>query len=251
MLKKHHSNYFEYQYIVTKTFFESIWDKKHTVRQAAEICMHKMQDYLDGGINTVIIYTIILEKVQRYGRKEDKNILQYYLKELEEVKEIISHLNVDDYLDTNEKEFLSDDIGWLEPYLPSLELREEEIEANLQSYASYFEYRYLVTEHFYELLLDENYTTGQAAGRCFCEILRDREIDTVIVYVAIIKLAIEHDKKELKYWLKDWEKAKEMMNHLNVDDFLNKKEKDSFLSDINYIKEAVNSLKNEKGGEGK
>ena len=41
------------------------------------------------------------------------------------------------------------------------------------------------------------------------------------------------------------------MNHLNVDDFLNKKEKDSLLSDINYIKEAVNSLKNEKGGEGK
>ncbi len=246
MLEKHHSNYFEYQYIVTKIFFESIWDKKHTIRQAAEICMHKMQDYLDRGINTIIIYTNILEKVERYGRKEDKNILKYYQKELEEVKEIMNHLNIDDYLDTNEKEFLSDDIGWLEPYLPPLELREEEIEANLQSYISYFEYRFLITESFYELLLDENYTIGQAAGRCSYEIRKDREIDTVIVYVAIIKLAIEYDKdkEELKYWLEEWEKVKEIMSHLNVDDFLDRKEKDDLLSDISYIEAAVNSLKN-------
>ena len=33
----------------------------------------------------------------------------------------------------------------------------------------YYKLKYLVTETFYENMLDENYTIGQTSGRCFVE----------------------------------------------------------------------------------
>lgn len=44
---------------------------------------------------------------------------------------------------------------------------------------NYYELKYLVTETFYENILQEKYTIGQSAGRCFVEFYNEITLNNI------------------------------------------------------------------------
>ena len=60
----------------------------------------------------------------------------------------------------------------------------------------YYKLKYLVTETFYEDILNENYTIGQTANRCFVEFygeLSKNSIESVIVISTILLRVAVHE----------------------------------------------------------
>jgi hypothetical protein len=64
----------------------------------------------------------------------------------------------------------------------------------------YFELRCAVAEMFYEVLLAEHYTVGQAAARCLVEFRQDLNRggrDALVVLSVLLARAARHDAKAL------------------------------------------------------
>ena len=62
---------------------------------------------------------------------------------------------------------------------------------------NYYELKYLVTETFYENILQEKYTIGQSAGRCFVEFYNEitlNNIEALIVYSTVLARIAKHEK---------------------------------------------------------
>ena len=96
---------------------------------------------------------------------------------------------------------------------------------------NYYELKYFVTETFYENMLDENYTIGQTAGRCF-----------VIVTSTILARVAIHQKETLKLYIEDYDKMMKILEGINLDDYLNEEEKEYLLDDIGYVKQCIENI---------
>lgn len=103
---------------------------------------------------------------------------------------------------------------------------------------NYYELKYLVTETFYENILEENYTIGQTAGRCFAEFysqLKKNDLEALIVMSTILSRVAKHDNTALKLFEKD---IKRMNLLFEKKDVLMNIENDTFVmlkDDIDYI----------------
>ena len=103
---------------------------------------------------------------------------------------------------------------------------------------NYYELKYLVTETFYENILQEQYTIGQSVGRCFVEFYNEislNNIEALVVYSTILTRIAKHEKKELC----SYEKEVRCMNDLVIQqDILNgmsEDEVEAIKEDIEYV----------------
>ncbi len=108
----------------------------------------------------------------------------------------------------------------------------------------YYKLKYLVTEAFYEDMFyeQESYTFGQTANKCFvdfCIPSRENEINFVIVTSTILARLAAHEPKELKYFLKEYEKMLEILKRINLNDYLEEEEEEDILFNIGCIETCV------------
>jgi len=108
----------------------------------------------------------------------------------------------------------------------------------------YYKLKYLVTESFYEEMFYEqgNYTFGQTASKCFvdfCITSSENEMNFVIVTSTILARLATHEPKDLKYFLKKYEKILETLKRINLDDYLDEEEKEDILFDIDCIEACI------------
>ncbi len=106
----------------------------------------------------------------------------------------------------------------------------------------YYKLKYLVTETFYENMLDENYTIGQTSGRCFVEFyaeLNENNIESIIVISTILARIARHEVKKLKDFLGKYNKMLELLKKVNLDDYLNEDERKDILYDIGCIRTCI------------
>ncbi len=109
---------------------------------------------------------------------------------------------------------------------------------------NYYKLKCLVTESFYEDLLDKelNYTSGQTANKCFVDFSRrlsKKNIESVIVISTILTRLVIHEPKELKNFLEDYNKMLEILKKFNLDDYLEEEEKEDILYDIDCIEACI------------
>ncbi len=109
---------------------------------------------------------------------------------------------------------------------------------------NYYKLKCLVTESFYENLLDKelNYTIGQTASKCFVDFSRrlsKKNIESVIVISTILTRLVIHEPKELKNFLEDYNKMLEILKKFNLDDYLEEEEKEDILYDIDCIEACI------------
>ena len=106
----------------------------------------------------------------------------------------------------------------------------------------YYKLKYIITETFYETMLDENYTLGQASGRCFVEFfaeLSENNIESFIVISTVLARIARHEPQKLKDFLKEYNKILELLKKFNLDDYLTKDEKEDILFDIGCIRTCI------------
>lgn len=108
---------------------------------------------------------------------------------------------------------------------------------------NYYELKYLVTETFYENILEEKYTAGQSAGRCFIEFyseLKLNNIESLIVYSTVLARVAKHEKSVLN----SLEKEIQQMNNLFIqNDILhniNEDEVEALKEDVDYVNSKLN-----------
>ena len=109
----------------------------------------------------------------------------------------------------------------------------------------YYKLKYLVTETFYENMLDENYTSGQTAVRCFVEFytrLSKNNIESVIVASTILARVAAHEPEKLESFLKKYDEILKILEKINLDDYLNEEEKEYLLDDIGYVKQCIENI---------
>lgn len=107
---------------------------------------------------------------------------------------------------------------------------------------NYYELKYLVTETFYENILQEKYTIGQSAGRCFVEFYNEitlNNIESLIVYSTVLARIAKHEnvldsfKKEVKS-MNDLANEKDIFNVVKTD------EVEALKEDVDYINSKIN-----------
>jgi len=108
----------------------------------------------------------------------------------------------------------------------------------------YYKLKYLVTEAFYEDMFyeQESYTFGQTANKCFvdfCIPSSKSDINFLIVTSTILARLAAHEPKELKYFLKEYEKILETLKRINLNDYLEEEEEEDILFDIGCIETCV------------
>ena len=106
----------------------------------------------------------------------------------------------------------------------------------------YYKLKYLVTETFYENMLDENYTIGQTAGRCFVEFytrLSKNNIESVIVASTILARVAAHEPEKLESFLKKYDEILKILEKINLDDYLNEGGKEDILYDIGCVRTCI------------
>ncbi len=106
----------------------------------------------------------------------------------------------------------------------------------------YYQLKYLVTETFYENMLDENYTIGQTAGRCFVEFyeeLHENNIESIIVISTILARIARHEPTKLKDFLKEYKEMLELLQRINLDESLKEEERKDILYDIGCVRTCI------------
>ncbi len=109
-------DYYQLKYLVTESFYDFILSEHYTIDQAVGRCKVDFTDkLLKKDIDTVTVYATLLERVAKYDNEKLKNYLNYY----KDLKDTMKNLNLDDYLNEDEKEALLDDIDYIEDYIES------------------------------------------------------------------------------------------------------------------------------------
>lgn len=106
----------------------------------------------------------------------------------------------------------------------------------------YYKLKYLVTETFYEDILKENYTISQTASRCFVEFygeLSKNNIESIILISTILLRVAVHEVEKLESFVKKYDKMLEILNKIDLDDYLDEEEKEDILYDIACIKDCI------------
>ncbi len=106
----------------------------------------------------------------------------------------------------------------------------------------YYKLKYIITETFYENMLDENDTIGQASGRCLVEFfseLDENNIESIIVTSTILARIVRHEAKKLKDFLKEYDRILELLKKINLDEYLTEDEKGDILYDIGCIRTCI------------
>lgn len=103
---------------------------------------------------------------------------------------------------------------------------------------NYYELKYLVTETFYENIIDEGYTIGQSVGRCCVEFYDDissKEVEALIVYSTIFSRVAKYEKNRLKDFKGEIDEMNNMIKGGNFTKKLKQEEVDALKEDINFI----------------
>ena len=106
-------DYYKLKYLVTESFYEDMFciQENYTFGQTANKCF---VDFCipssKNEINFIIVTITILARLATHEPKE----LKYFLEEYEKILETLKRINLDDYLDEEEKEDILFDIGCIE-----------------------------------------------------------------------------------------------------------------------------------------
>ena len=104
---------------------------------------------------------------------------------------------------------------------------------------NYFKLRYILAKMFYENMVDKSYTAEQAANDCFYkfkEELDKNDIEALTIITTILYKIVRHEEEVLKLFLKEYHTMLEILEKIDLDKYLHKVEKDSFLYYVSEIK---------------
>ena len=108
---------------------------------------------------------------------------------------------------------------------------------------NYYELKYLVTETFYENILQEKYTIGQSAGRCFVEFYNEitlNNIESLIVYSTVIARVAKHEKNVLDLFKKEVKSMNDLANEKDIFNVVKTDEVETLKEDVDYINSKIN-----------
>ena len=106
---------------------------------------------------------------------------------------------------------------------------------------NYYELKYLVTETFYENILQEKYTIGQSAGRCFVEFYNEitlNNIESLIVYSTVLARVAKHEKNVLDLFKKEVKSMNDLAN--DIFNVVKTDEVEALKEDVDYINSKIN-----------
>ena len=108
---------------------------------------------------------------------------------------------------------------------------------------SYYELKYLIIETFYENILEEKYTIGQSAGRCFIEFYNEVNlinIESLIVYSTVLARVAKHEKSVLNSLEKEVQQMNSLFIQKDILNNINDDEVKALKEDIDYINSKIN-----------
>lgn len=108
---------------------------------------------------------------------------------------------------------------------------------------NYYELKYLVTETFYENILQEKYTIGQSAGRCFVEFYNEitlNNIESLIVYSTVLARVTKHEKNVLDLFKKEVKSMNDLANKKDIFNVMKTEEVEVLKEDVEYINSKMN-----------
>ncbi len=108
------NNYYKIKYLVTESFYEFIVCEKYDIDQAVGRCKVDFMDKILGKkMDSLIIYSTLLERIAKHDNSKLKSYLGYY----NEMMSILEVINLDDYLNEDEKEAFTDDIDYIKSFM--------------------------------------------------------------------------------------------------------------------------------------
>ena len=108
---------------------------------------------------------------------------------------------------------------------------------------NYYELKYLVTETFYENILQEKYTIEQSAGRCFVEFYNEitlNNIESLIVYSTVLARIAKHEKNVLDSFRKEVKRMNDLANEKDIFNVVKTDEVEALKEDVDYINSKIN-----------
>ncbi|MBD7912479.1 MULTISPECIES: hypothetical protein [Clostridium] len=108
---------------------------------------------------------------------------------------------------------------------------------------NYYKLKYLITETFYENILEEKYTIGQSAGRCFVEFYNElnlNNIESLIVYSTVLARVARHEKSVLNSLGKELEEMNKLLVQNDIFNNISDDEVEALKEDIDYVNSKVN-----------
>ena len=108
---------------------------------------------------------------------------------------------------------------------------------------NYYELKYLVTETFYENILQEKYTIGQSAGWCFVEFYNEitlNNIEALIVYSTVLARIAKHEKNVLDSFKKEVKSMNDLANEKDIFNGVQTDEVEALKEDVDYVNSKIN-----------
>ena len=114
-------NYYELKYFVTETFYENMLKENYTIGQTSDRCFVEFYRRIKANnIESVIVTSTILARVAIHEKEE----LKGYIEDYDKMMKILEGINLDDYLNEEENEYLLDDIGYVKQCIENITKKE-------------------------------------------------------------------------------------------------------------------------------